>query len=113
MFCFPPLNVYCLDVMQSHGAEVIAGNYMIRYLFAALGSATVLPAVEKIGVGWFSTISSAFLVASALATWAAVIWGKGWRDKVDAKRRAERERLADGGGDVVAEGDADVGKGNH
>ena len=51
LFCFPSLNTYCLDVMQNRSAEVIAGNYMIRYLFAALGSATVLPAVEKIGVG--------------------------------------------------------------
>jgi hypothetical protein len=91
LFCFPSLNTYCLDVMQAHGAEVIAGNYMIRYLFAALGSATVLPAVEKIGVGWFSTISAAFLVASSLATGAAVIWGRGWRERIDEKRRAKRK----------------------
>ncbi|KAG9239669.1 major facilitator superfamily domain-containing protein [Amylocarpus encephaloides] len=90
LFCFPSVNTYCLDVMQAHGAEVIAGNYIIRYLFAALGSATVLPAVEKIGVGWFSTVSAAFLVASSLATGSAVIWGRKWRDGVDAKRRAKR-----------------------
>ncbi|TVY19294.1 Itaconate transport protein [Lachnellula arida] len=98
LFCFPSLNTYCLDVMQSSSAEVIAGNYMIRYLFAALGSATVLPAVEKIGVGWFSTISAGFLVVSSLATWAAVTWGRGWRDRVDEKRRAKRGRLMEGGG---------------
>ena len=91
LFCFPSLNTYCLDVMQSSSAEVIAGNYMVRYLFAALGSAVVLPAVEKIGVGWFSTISAAFLVLSALATWSAILWGKGWRDEVDRKRRARRD----------------------
>jgi hypothetical protein len=70
---------------------------MIRYLFAALGSATVLPAVEKIGVGWFSTISAAFLVTSSLATAAAVKWGRGWREGVDAKKRAQRKKVADGG----------------
>ncbi|KAF5872845.1 putative major facilitator superfamily transporter protein [Botrytis fragariae] len=85
LFCFPSLNTYCLDVMQRNGAEVIAGNYMIRYLFAATGSATVLPAVEKIGVGWFSTISAGFLVVSSAATWAAVRWGRGWRDAIDGK----------------------------
>ena len=90
LFCFPSLNTYCLDVMQANGAEVIAGNYMIRYLFAALGSATVLPAVESIGVGWFSTISAAFLVASSVATGAAVLLGVGWREKIDEKRRAKR-----------------------
>ncbi|KAJ5051508.1 uncharacterized protein L3040_001284 [Drepanopeziza brunnea f. sp. 'multigermtubi'] len=90
LFCFPSLNTYCLDVMQSHSAEVMAGNYMLRYLFAALGSATVLPAVERVGVGWFSTVSAAFLVGSSLATYAAVWWGAAWREKVDAKRRAAR-----------------------
>lgn len=94
LFCFPSLNTYCLDVMQGAGAEVIAGNYMIRYLFGALGSAFVLPAVEKIGVGWFSTVSAAFLVVSALATWAAIIWGRSWRDAVDQKKRAKRHRMA-------------------
>ncbi|KAF7353869.1 Major facilitator superfamily transporter protein [Mycena venus] len=43
LFCFPSLNTYCLDVMQSRSAEVVAGNFMIRYFFAAAGSAVVLP----------------------------------------------------------------------
>ncbi|KAK2625084.1 hypothetical protein QTJ16_005453 [Diplocarpon rosae] len=95
------LNTYCLDVMQSHSAEVIAGNYMIRYLFAALGSGTVLPAVEKIGVGWFSTISAGFLVGSSLATYAAVRWGVVWRESVDEKRRARRREKGMAVGDEV------------
>ncbi|TGO57483.1 hypothetical protein BCON_0065g00430 [Botryotinia convoluta] len=102
LFCFPSLNTYCLDVMQRSGAEVIAGNYMIRYLFAATGSATVLPAVEKIGVGWFSTISAGFLVISSAATWAAIRWGKGWRDAIDGKGSVGGEvemQLGEDGGD--------------
>jgi hypothetical protein len=67
LLCFPSLNTYCLDVIPDQGAEVIAGNYMARYLFAALGTAVVLPAVEAIGVGWFSTISAGFMVAAALS----------------------------------------------
>lgn len=90
LFCFPSLNTYCLDVMQGRGSDVIAGNYFVRYLFACLGTAVVLPAVESIGVGWFSTISALFLVCSALGTWATVLWGRGWREKVDQRRRAER-----------------------
>ncbi|CAG8975248.1 hypothetical protein HYALB_00007948 [Hymenoscyphus albidus] len=90
LFCFPSLNTYCLDVMQANGAEVIAGNYMIRYLFAAMGSATVLPAVQKIGVGWFSTISAGFLVASAVGTGVAILWGMKWRDGIDRKMKAKR-----------------------
>lgn len=91
LFCFPSLNTYCLDVMQGRGSDVIAGNYFVRYLFACLGTAVVLPAVESIGVGWFSTISAGFLVCSALGTWACVIWGRGWRERVDAKRRRKRK----------------------
>ncbi|KAL3424018.1 hypothetical protein PVAG01_03298 [Phlyctema vagabunda] len=93
LFCFPSLNTYCLDVMQAHGAEVIAGNYMIRYLFAAMGSSVVLPAIENIGVGYFSTISAAFLVLSSLSVAASVKWGSQWRDAVDTKRRAARGGL--------------------
>ncbi|RDW80043.1 hypothetical protein BP6252_04681 [Coleophoma cylindrospora] len=92
LFCFPSLNTYCLDVMQGNSAEVVAGNYMIRYLFGAMGSALVLPAVEKIGVGYFSTISAAFLVLSALSICASVKWGPSWREKIDEKRRAARQK---------------------
>lgn len=98
LFCFPSLNTYCLDVMQAKGlsAEVVAGNYMFRYLFAALGSAVCLPAVEAIGVGWFSTITAGFLIVSAATVWALTIYGEGWRRAVDKKKRVkrkEKERL--------------------
>jgi len=90
LFCFPCLNTYCLDVMQSRSAEVVAGNYLIRYLFACAGTAVCLPAINAIGVGWFSTISSVFLVASAGLTWAVTIWGRGWREAVD-RRKAQKK----------------------
>ncbi|KAJ7891379.1 major facilitator superfamily domain-containing protein [Mycena olivaceomarginata] len=89
------LNTYALDVMQNRSAEAVATNYMARYLFAAVGSAVVLPAVEKIGVGWFSTISSVFLVLSAVGVHCTVFWGKSWRDKIDGRRtRPETEKAA-------------------
>jgi multidrug resistance protein len=97
LFCFPSLNTYCTDVMQAKGlsAEVVAGNYMIRYVFAAAGSALCLPAVEGIGVGWFSSIGCLFMVVTAVGTWATAVWGEGWRKRVDRKkkeRRQEREK---------------------
>lgn len=99
LFCFPSLNTYCLDVMQTRGSDVIAGNYFVRYLFACLGTAVVLPAVEHVGVGWFSTISAGFLVCSALGTWAVVIWGRGWRERVDGKNRRKRRGRGEEDGD--------------
>lgn len=93
LFCFPSLNTYCLDVMQGRGSDVIAGSYFVRYLFAGLGTAVVLPAIESVGVGWFSTISAFFLILGAGATAATVVWGKGWRGKIDEKRRARRKTV--------------------
>lgn len=97
LFCFPSLNTYCLDVLGQHGAEVIAGNYMIRYLFGAVGTATVLPAIDSIGVGWFSTISAGFLVCSSAALYTVIRWGSGWREGVDVKRREKRGKSSEEG----------------
>jgi hypothetical protein len=58
-------------------------------MFAAAGSAVCLPAIRKIGVGWFSTISALFLVVATLATYSATLWGKKWRDDIDAKIAAK------------------------
>ncbi|KAL1993628.1 hypothetical protein VTN49DRAFT_2297 [Thermomyces lanuginosus] len=89
LFCFPSLNTYCLDVMQSKGrsAEVVAGNYMFRYAFAALGTGVVLPIVEAIGVGWFSTITALILVAAGVCMWLTTLFGAKWRQKVDRKEQ--------------------------
>ena len=82
LFCFPSLNTYCLDVMQKRSSEVMAGNYVIRYAFAAAGTAAVLPVIDRIGVGWFSTISAVFVFVAAIATWMTATYGSSWREKV-------------------------------
>lgn len=90
LFCFPSLNTYCLDVMPGRGSDVISGNYVVRYLFGCLGTGVVLPAVESIGVGWFSTISAVFLMCSAGGLLATIRWGAGCRESADRKRRAKK-----------------------
>ncbi|KAI1303315.1 major facilitator superfamily domain-containing protein [Xylaria venustula] len=90
LFCFPSLNTYCLDVMSGRGAEVIAGNYAIRYLFGCIATAVVLPAIESIGVGWFSTISTLFLLVGATCTYIATRYGEKWRNSIDAKHKANK-----------------------
>ncbi|KAI1638965.1 major facilitator superfamily domain-containing protein [Biscogniauxia mediterranea] len=112
LFCFPSLNTYCLDVMPGRAAEVIAGNYAIRYLFACAGTAVVLPAIEAIGIGWFSTLSVAFLLAGTAGTAVTIRWGRGWREHRDARRRAAaRKALVEKAnrnlGVVEGEGDDD------
>lgn len=91
LLCFPSLNTYCLDVMPGHGAEVTAANYFVRYLAGCLGTGVVLPAIEGIGVGWFSTISALFLFVSSLGVLATIKWGKGWREGTDALAKPEAE----------------------
>lgn len=93
LFCFPSLNTYCLDVMQGRSAEVIAGNFMVRYALGAGASALVLPAIKGIGVGWFSTVSAGFLVAGAAATAAVAMFGTGWRARIAEK--TARDAAAD------------------
>jgi len=90
LFCFPSLNTYCLDVMQKRNGEVVAGNYMLRYFFGAIGTAVVLPAVERIGVGWFSTISALFLVLSTIMVYLTCLFGKEWREAVDRKKKLKQ-----------------------
>ncbi|KAL4925360.1 putative MFS transporter [Aspergillus undulatus] len=74
--CFPSLNTYCLDVVPDRSAELIAGNFFIRYVFGAVASATAIPAAESIGVGWFSTISALLLAAGGIGIFVAARWGK-------------------------------------
>ncbi|OCL06679.1 MFS general substrate transporter [Glonium stellatum] len=94
LFCFPSLNTYCLDVMQGRSAEVVAGNYMVRYLFGALGTAVCLPAIRKIGVGWFSTISAGFLVIATFATYVTTVKGRDWRERMDHKKKTRKDQEA-------------------
>ncbi|KIV99077.1 hypothetical protein, variant [Verruconis gallopava] len=88
LFCFPSLNTYCLDVMQSRSSEVVAGNYGLRYMFGALGTAVCLPGIQSIGVGWFSTISALFLVVVTGAVCVEIRYGRTWRERIDAKKKA-------------------------
>lgn len=36
--------------------EVIAGKYLVQYTFAAIGSASIVPLIDAIGMGLASTI---------------------------------------------------------
>ncbi|TWU71294.1 hypothetical protein ED733_001908 [Metarhizium rileyi] len=88
LFSFPSLNTYCLDVMPGQGAEVVAANYFVRYLAGCMGTGVVLPAIQGVGVGWFSTISALFLGASTVGVMAAIRWGESWRKTTDARLKA-------------------------
>lgn len=64
MIAFPSINAYCLDAIPGKGAEVTAANFSVRYLAGCVGTAAVLPAIDGIGIGWFSTITALFVLSS-------------------------------------------------
>lgn len=72
-----------------------ASNYVLRYLFGALGTAVCLPAVRRIGVGWFSTVSAGFLVASTGLVYLTTLYGRQWAERVDAREKAREVRRED------------------
>ncbi|KAL4803107.1 major facilitator superfamily domain-containing protein [Aspergillus unguis] len=76
LFCFPSLNTYCLDIVPDRSAELIAGNFFIRYIFGAVASASAIPATESIGVGWYSTISALLLVVGGSGLFVVASRGK-------------------------------------
>ena len=52
------------DVVPGRSTEVLGGNYLIRYIFGAAGTSLALPAINAIGIGWFCTISTVFILAT-------------------------------------------------
>ncbi|KAJ3549174.1 hypothetical protein NM208_g644 [Fusarium decemcellulare] len=70
--CFPSLATYCLDVFEGKGAKVIAGNYFIRYVIGAVGTAVCLPGIQGIGVGWFNTVTAVFVAVSCVGVYSLV-----------------------------------------
>ncbi|KAG2419131.1 hypothetical protein HFD88_002235 [Aspergillus terreus] len=83
LFCYPSLNTYCLDVRPEQSAELIAGNFFIRYIFGAVASAAAIPATQAIGVGYFSTISAIVLAIGGGGLLTAAYWGLSWRQKIN------------------------------
>ncbi|KAL4754488.1 hypothetical protein BDW72DRAFT_128058 [Aspergillus terricola var. indicus] len=75
MGSFNGLNTYAAEALPSHRAEVIAGKYIIQYLFSAGASALVVPLIEKIGVGWTFTISAFFTLTGAVLVLIIARWG--------------------------------------
>jgi len=91
MLALPGLNTFVVEAMQDRGMSsvAVAGNYLARFMFAAAGTAACLPAINAIGVGWFSTISGLFIVVSAGLVLLLTTNGEKWRTE-----RAKREGLS-------------------
>jgi hypothetical protein len=56
MVVFPSVNTYCTEVMPTRSAEVIGSKYFMQFMFSGAATASCLPMIHRIGVGWTSTI---------------------------------------------------------
>lgn len=79
---FPSVNTYCVDSMPEFEGDAIAANYFIRYSLAIASSASCLPQIESIGVGWCCTIGGFITFSGGIACILCVKYGEGLRIKM-------------------------------
>ncbi|OCF33611.1 dityrosine transporter [Kwoniella heveanensis BCC8398] len=101
MLGFAPLNTYLVDSMETRSAEVIAVNNCIRYIFAAIASAVILPIADAIGWGWSMTICAILTWISAFSLWLLYRYGDKWREAANrrhgvTRRQADEEKIDEG-----------------
>lgn len=83
---FPLINTYCVDSMPELGGDAIGGNYFIRYCLAVASSASCLPAIDSIGVGWTCSIGGFITLSGGVAALLLVRYGEQWRIEALKKR---------------------------
>lgn len=74
--CFPSINTYCVECMPQLKGDAIAGNYVVRFLAAAIGTAFVLEEITAIGIGWTCTISAGFLYCGLISCLLLIRFGE-------------------------------------
>ncbi|KAL9946321.1 hypothetical protein D7B24_001804 [Verticillium nonalfalfae] len=62
---FPSLNTYIMDVMQQNSGKASASHYFVRYALSAAATASCIPMIDAIGIGWTATISSSMVLAGS------------------------------------------------
>lgn len=66
LFCCVVVNGMGVEAIPSKRSEVIAGKYIVQYIFAAASTAAVQPLLDAIGSGWTFTICMFSLLTSHL-----------------------------------------------
>lgn len=94
MIGYNALNTYTAEVIPGHKSEVLAGKYLIQYVFGAAGSASILLLINKIGVGLAATISVAASVIGGALVLATARHGSAMQRRAEAwtKRRENVEQ---------------------
>ncbi|BCR92445.1 putative MFS transporter [Aspergillus chevalieri] len=82
---FNGLNTYNAEAIPAKRSEVIAGKYIVQYIFAAASTAAVQPLLDAIGAGWTFTICVVLSLIGGFLVWAITKWG------LDMQQWAERK----------------------
>ncbi|KAH8599111.1 major facilitator superfamily domain-containing protein [Bisporella sp. PMI_857] len=56
MLAFNSLNTYCAEVLPEQRTDVITTKYLVQYAFGAGGTASIIPLIDRIGIGLTSVI---------------------------------------------------------
>ncbi|KAJ5991946.1 hypothetical protein N7451_007670 [Penicillium sp. IBT 35674x] len=88
---FPSLNAYFLDTMQERASEATSAHYAMRYIIAGISTSVCLPIIDASSIGWLSTISSAIMVACAIAVLLTSKYGAEWRERREEKRKTKEK----------------------
>ncbi|KZF23239.1 synaptic vesicle transporter [Xylona heveae TC161] len=91
MFAFSSLNTYCAEVMPGKRVQVITGKYFIQYCAAAAGSASILPLINKIGVGPACTFTSGVTMLGGVLVLITARKGSEMQRWVDQWRKSHRD----------------------
>lgn len=97
------LNTYCLENTPSLSADIIAICWLVRYLGACIATATALPMIDGIGVGWASTIGAVAVIITTCGLMATVKWGEHWRENIVVPKKSEATEPAASRTDITAE----------
>ncbi|KAI5918471.1 synaptic vesicle transporter [Camillea tinctor] len=68
LIAFASLNTYCAEVLPKQRSEVIASKYLIQYIFAGAGSASMVPLIDTIGIGPATTIGVVLVLLAGVLT---------------------------------------------
>ncbi|KAK4622138.1 MFS-type transporter ppsE [Fulvia fulva] len=79
------LNTYCAEVMPKRRSDAIASKYVVQYTFSALATATCVPMIDAIGVGWQSTISTILVLVAGGLCITVALYGINMQIWVDRK----------------------------
>lgn len=84
---FSLLNVLVVDCNIKSPATAVAANNLFKCLFGAGAVAAALPLIERIGIGWTSSLVAGIWICFSPSLWAVYKWGYAWRKQESAKTK--------------------------